>query len=233
MNTNDYIFINLLPYREQRKKERKKQFILLMSFFTLVAVFVLFLTYTIYSISIDAQSSRNDFISKQNKRLDEDIKAIANLRNQIRETLAKRRVVEDLQVNRSDSVGILNDISLQLPEGVTLKSISGTGNKIKIVGITNSNNKVSTYMTNLSNTSTFINPELVEVRASGKGQVMRAGAKVGEDQTLSDFTINVYLKPKQDSIDPMMLNNMLKNNPASKPPNINPASKANPANGGR
>lgn len=220
MNTKNYIFINLLPYREKRKKEQTKQFILLMAFFALVSVFVLFVTYSYFSVNLDNQNARNDFISKRNKKLDDDIKAISTLRNEIRETLAKRRVVEELQVNRSDSVGILNDISLQLPEGMTLKSIAQNGNKITLTGSTNSNNKISNYMTNLSNTSTFINPELVEVRAA-RTETRRAPGQAIQEQTISDFTLNVYLKPKQDIIE--QLNNVI--NRGIAPVNIPAANK--------
>jgi type IV pilus assembly protein PilN len=206
MNTKNYIFINLLPYREKRKKEQTKQFILLMAFFALVSVFILFVTYSYFSVNLDNQNSRNDFISKRNKKLDDDIKAISNLRNEIRDTLAKRRVVEELQVNRSDSVGILNDISLQLPEGMTLKSIAQNGNQITLTGSTNSNNKISNYMTNLSNTSTFINPQLVEVRAA-RTEMRRTAGQAVQEQTISDFTLNVYLKPKQDIVE--QLNNVI------------------------
>ena len=216
MNKSDFIFINLLPYRERQKKEQTKQFILLMSFFALVALFVLFLTYSIFSISIDAQNSRNEFINKRNKKLDEDIRAIAGLQNEIRATLEKRSVVENLQVNRSDSVGILNDISLQLPDGVTLKAVAQQDRLIQLVGVTNSNNKVSTYMTNLAATSTFQNPQLIEVKAIRQaGTTNPRTGMVGPDQSLSEFTIIVELKRKQDFSDGPSLGTILGNGTAN------------------
>lgn len=231
MNKSDFIFINLLPYRERQKKEQTKQFILLMSLFSLVAIFILFLMYSIFSISIDAQNSRNEFISKRNKKLDEDIRAIAGLQNEIRATLEKRSVVENLQVNRSDSVGILNDISLQLPDGVTLKSVIQQDKTIRLVGVTNSNNKVSTYMTNLAATSTFQNPQLIEVKAARQTSTnttmptsnTRAGIAT-PDQTLSEFTIEVELKRKQELIGAPSLDTILGNDNFDEPNNQNTGS---------
>jgi type IV pilus assembly protein PilN len=195
MKNKGYLFVNLLPYREQIKKEQIKQFSLLMGLFAIVASFILFLIYSLISLEVDAQKSRNQYIETQNKKLDQDIKSIASLKDEIKETLAKRKVVEDLQVDRSDAVSILNALSLQLPEATTLKSISQSNQKITIVGTTTSNNKVSSYMTNLSNTDVFINPELIEVKSVAVTN-RKQNARVRDDQSINEFTITVNMKPK-------------------------------------
>lgn len=207
MDNKGYIFINLLPYREQIRKEQIKQFSLLMGFFAAIAAFIVFVMYSAFSLEIESQNSRNEYIQKQNKKLDNDIKSIASLKDEIKDTLAKRKVVENLQINRSDSVNILNAISLQLPEGMTLKSVVEEDDKvvqgqtkITIVGTTISNNKVSNYMTALASTDIFVNPELVEVKAI-QIPSKKQNAKVKDDQNISEFTINVYLKAKPEVIE--------------------------------
>ena len=198
MENKGYIFINLLPYREKIRKEKTKQFSLFMALFALAGGAVIFMLSSFINMEIDAQKSRNDFIQKENTKLDNDIKSIAQLKDQIKETLAKRKVVENLQVNRSDAVSLLNEISNQLPEGVTLKSVNQVDDKVTIVGNTQSNNKVSNYMTNLASTTFFMNPELVEIKAV-QVAAKKQNAKVGDDQNISEFTMNVYLKNKPDT----------------------------------
>jgi type IV pilus assembly protein PilN len=195
-----YIVINLLPYREKLKKEKIRQLSLVLGFFAVCAAAVVFVMYSLMNYELNEQEQRNSYIANENKKLDADIKEIANLKNEIKDTLAKRQVVESLQVNRSDAVSILNDISNQLPENTTLKWIKQEGSKITIVGDTTSNNKVSNYMTNLSATNFFINPELVEVK-SVQVASSKANSKVSDDQNLNEFTMNVYLKPPVEDED--------------------------------
>lgn len=192
-----YILINLLPYRDKIKKEQIRQFSLLMIIFAAVAIFINSILYSILILETDAQNSRNEYIINKNKKLDEDIKAIAGLRDEIKATLAKRKVVENLQANNSDSVNILNNIATQLPDGMALKNVSEKDNKITIIGNTLSNNKVSTYITNLISTDFFTNPELVEIK-SIQIQSKKQNAKVKDDQNISEFTLNVYIKQKDD-----------------------------------
>lgn len=195
-----YIVINLLPYREKLKKEKIRQLSLLMGFFAVCAAAIVFVMYSLMNYELNEQNQRNSYIANENKKLDADIKEIANLKADIKDTLAKRQVVESLQVNRSDAVSILNDVSNQLPENTTLKWVKEEGNKITIVGDTTSNNKVSNYMTNLSATNFFINPELVEVK-SVQITNTKANSKVSDDQNLNEFTMNVYLKPPVEDED--------------------------------
>jgi type IV pilus assembly protein PilN len=195
MDNNGYMFFNLLPYREQIKKEQIKQFSLLMGFFAIIAGVLIFIIYSAIAFGIESQESRNKYITEQNQKLDRNIKEISTLKDEIKDTLAKRKVVENLQINRSDSVNILNTIALQLPDGMTLKSIKEVDDKLTIIGTTISNNKVSNYMTNLAASNIFINPELIEVKAT---QIVtkKQNARVKDDQNISEFTIVVYLKPK-------------------------------------
>jgi type IV pilus assembly protein PilN len=153
------------------------------------------------SLKVDGQLARNDFIVKENKKLDEDIKEISNLKEEIKQTLAKRKVVEDLQVDRSDVVNILNILSNQLPDGSSLKSVKQVGSKVTIIGMTQSNNKVSNYMTNLESSQFFTAATLIEIKAIANPS-KKLNAKVADDQTYSEFTIEVNLKPKAIPVDP-------------------------------
>jgi type IV pilus assembly protein PilN len=197
-NNNGFVFVNLMPFRDQIKKEQMKQIYMILSFFTAIAIFFVFIAYSFVNMQLDSQKSRNSYIERENKKLDEDIQKIANLQAEINNTLGKRKVVESLQVNRVDAVNILNEVSTQLPEGMKITEISskpsGNTDLITIKGTTNSNNKVSAYMTQLVNSNVFIDPVLIEIKSNNlEGRSVKN--KDNTNQLVdNNFHINISLK---------------------------------------
>ena len=200
MENKGFIVINLLPYREKIKKEKLKVFGVLIGGFVLAAGAVILAGSTYLGLKIDDQTQRNKYVETQNKKLDDQIKEIAGLKDEIKDTLAKRQVVENLQVNRSDAVNILNELSKQLPEGVILKTVKQTNNKIAITGTTPANSKIANYMNNLDVTSIFENSQIIEIKLVNVPVAQTAakgGKKFSEDTAKeSDFLIAVDLEPK-------------------------------------
>ncbi len=199
-----YVFINLLPYREKNKKEKLQKVITYLSMFAIIAVTILVGAYSFISYQVDNQKDRNTYITKENKRLDDKIKEIADLKDAIKQTLEKRKVVEVLQLNRSDAVKLLNNLSNLLPDGTSIKSVTQKEedgrDKITIVGFTQSNNKVSAYMTALE-VAGYMNPTLVETK-SVQNPSKKANAKVIDDTAYNEFTIYVFL-PKYETEEPV------------------------------
>ena len=194
-----YVFINLLPYREKNKREQLQKVITYLTMFALVAIAGLILSYSLISYQIDNQKNRNTYIEKENIKLDNKIKEIAELKDSIKQTIEKRKVVEVLQVNRSDAVNLLNNLSNLLPEGTSLKSVVQKNedgrDKITIIGITQSNNKISAYMTALEGAG-YMNPSLVETKAV-QNISKKSNAKVIDDIAYNEFNIYIYL-PKYE-----------------------------------
>lgn len=191
MEKSGFILINLLPYREKQKVIKIQQFSLLMATF-IVAALAINLSYTgIISAKVAHQETRNKFLIEENKKLKAEIKEIDNLKETIYDTLEKRNVVESLQINRSDAVKILNSLSQELPDGTFITSVIRNGEKVNVVGQTQSNARVASYMLDLEKTSTFKTPELVEIKV-----IPIKTKKLGQDVTeqLSIFNFNVSLE---------------------------------------
>ena len=177
------IRINLLPHREQKRQARQRQFYTLMISLAVLGLAVIALVHGVLVNQIERQASRNRVLKTEIAKLDEQIKEIDRLRDQIQAVLARKQVVETLQVNRSASVKLVDQLVRQLPDGVYLKAIKQTGQKINMVGLAQSNARVSTLMRNLESSPYLEKPELVEIKAV-----------TDRNQRVNEFSLNISLK---------------------------------------
>ncbi|HSD84731.1 MAG TPA: PilN domain-containing protein, partial [Anaerolineae bacterium] len=145
------IRINLLPHRQIKRAERQRQFNLMLVATLIAGAAIVFMGQTYISAAIDNQSGRNKRLEDAIVQLDKEIEDIKKLKEQIRNVLDRKRVVENLQSDRSQAVILLDEIARQLPEGVFLKSIKQTGNEITLEGIADTNARVATLVRNLGN----------------------------------------------------------------------------------
>ncbi len=177
------IRINLLPHREMRRKQQQEQFFVLLAGFAVIGVGIWFVVHTYLSDAIDEQSSRNKYLQAEIVKLDKQIEEIKTLKEQIASLLARKKVVETLQSNRSEVVHLLDQMVRQLPDGIYLKSIKQTGNKVTISGYTQSQARVSTLMRNLEGSRQLEKPGLVEIVA-----VTQSGARINQFTMTIDVT---------------------------------------------
>ncbi|TDK65930.1 PilN domain-containing protein [Sapientia aquatica] len=186
------IKINLLPHREERRKQRKQDFYSLLVLAAIVGVLILILVGFYNASAISTQNARNLLIKDANVKLDEEIKEIATLREEIEGLKARQQAVEDLQGDRNQPVYLLAELVAQTPEGIYLRSVKQDGQRIVLLGYAQSNERVSEYLKNLTNNSDWLNkPDLIEIKSTGIGQ--------GKDaKKVSDFTINVGIRRPRD-----------------------------------
>ena len=177
--------INLLPHREMRRERRKKDFIG-MAVLTAIAASAVVLFGGMYnSNQVSNQNARNEFIQKKNEELDGQIKEIASLRNDIEALKARQKAVEDLQSDRTVPVHLLDELVKYTPEGIFIKSIKQEEKKLTLIGLAQSNERVSELLRNLqSNTPWMEKPELIEIKSATLGTANngREGKKVFEFQ---------------------------------------------------
>ena len=133
---------------------------------TLVAAAGIVITGNTYiGAQIDTQKSRNSRLETAITKLDKEIEDIKKLKEQIRNVLDRKRVVENLQNNRSQAVVLLDEIARQLPEGIFLKSIKQQGNEIMLEGVADTNARVATLVRNLGNSEFLESPLLIEIKS--------------------------------------------------------------------
>lgn len=152
--------INLLPWRETLRKEKTKEFGILIGAFVLLAGIIVGLVHVYYVQLIDRQTDRNKYLDGQISDLDKKIKEIQALTKERDRLIARMRAIEELQGNRPLIVRFFDALIESLPEGVSVDEIKQTGDKITIKGEAQSNARVSSFMRNLETSDWLSNPQL-------------------------------------------------------------------------
>lgn len=184
------ILINLLPHREERRRQRKRAFFVGLGVSVFAGMLIAGAWYLALQQMTLAQNARNDFLSAEIKRLEGQIKDIATLKADIDSLKARQKAVEDLQTNRNIPVYLLDELVRYTPEGIYLTSIKQTGTQVVVAGVAQTNERVSEFLRNTQNQSKWLHrPELVEIRAVT--QAPTAGSK--EQRRLFEFSMKVSL----------------------------------------
>lgn len=161
------ILINLLPHREAARKARRDAFYATLGASALVGVLLSVVVYLWYQNQISVQQERNSFLQSQIQTLDNQIKEIASIEQEIAALTARQKAVEDLQADRNLPVHLLNEIVKQVPDGVYITSLRQDDQAVVLQGVAQSNERVSELLRNLAdNTPWLSKPELAEIVAS-------------------------------------------------------------------
>jgi len=180
------IRINLLPWREARRKALNLQFFILIGMVAGLAASIVLLVHGYYATRIATQTERNRFLKDENTKLEKEIEEIKKLKEEIQALLSRKQVIETLQADRAQTVYLLDQLVRQTPDGVYLKSIKQTGLRVNLTGYAQSNARVSTLMRNLEASPYLENPDLVEIKAA-----------TVNSKRLSEFIMNVQIKRQQ------------------------------------
>jgi type IV pilus assembly protein PilN len=160
--------INLLPWRDAQRKERKLAFLVALGVAALAAGVTSFAAYLMYGSMIEAQERRNTQLSVAIKKLDKEIEEINSLESAKQKFIARMEIIEKLQRSRPEIVHVFDEIVRTLPEGVYLTSVKQNGMRLKFEGIAQSSTRVSSFMRNIDGSQWLRNPEL-EVVQTTKG----------------------------------------------------------------
>src|SRR5580700_9936995 len=157
--------INLLPWRDEQRKERQVQFLIALGGATLIAILLAFLGYLVFTSMIDGQQSRNDRLRAEIKKLDKQIEEINSLETSKQNFIARMDIIEKLQRSRPEIVHVFDEIVKTVPDGTYLTSVKQTDQKFRFDGIAQSSTRVSAFMRNIEGSEWLMHPELEVVAA--------------------------------------------------------------------
>lgn len=159
--------INLLPWREERRKQRQQEFYILLGVSAVAAIIAVFVSLWYIESQIEAQTARNNTLAQEIKALDKQIAEIEELDRQRDRLIARKEIIEQLQATRSQMVHLFDELVRTLPEGVQLNSIKQGGSTLTLEGVAQSNARVSAYMRNLDASAWLKESEIVKIEAKG------------------------------------------------------------------
>ncbi len=160
--------INLLPWREAERKERKQRFLVALLAAALGAGVTTFAVHLMYTAMIDAQHARNQLLQAQIQRLNQQIGKINTLQKTERQFIARMQVIERLQRSRPQIVHVFDQIVNTVPDGLYLTEVLEKGDHIQFKGVAQSSTRVSDFMRNIDGSQWLTNAQL-EVIKAGKG----------------------------------------------------------------
>jgi type IV pilus assembly protein PilN len=180
------IRINLLPHRQERRRERQRQMVTLLAMIGGLGLLTVVLGHTVLAARLENQQSRNAFLRGQIKELDLQLEEIKRVKEETAALLSRKQVVESLQSNRSEAVHVLDQLLRVMPEGSYLKGVRQVGASINLTGYAQSNARVSTLLHNLNESPWLEGGELVEIHSA-----------MVNDVRVAEFIVNVKIRRVQ------------------------------------
>src|ERR1700730_7801057 len=180
--------INLLPWREQERKVRRREFMVALGGAAFAAVIFVLGGKLLYSSWIDGQNAKNNLLKKEIVKLDAQIADIQDLENRKQRLVARMEIIERLQRKRPEIVHLFDELVKTVPEGVYLTQIKENGNKLEIHGVAQSSTRVSTFMRNIDASTWMDNPQLQVVESA------KDSTNGGSSFTLFTDTVGVNLE---------------------------------------
>lgn len=180
--------INLLPWREQERKVRRREFGVAAGAAVFAGVVFMGGGMILYQGWIDAQNAQNELLRKEIVKLDAQIADIQDLENRKQRLVARMEIIERLQRKRPEIVHLFDELTRTVPEGVYLTNIKENANKLELKGVAQSSTRVSTFMRNIDSSVWMDNPQLQVVEAA------KDSPTGGSSFTLTVDTVGVNLE---------------------------------------
>jgi len=192
--------INLLPWREEQRKERKLAFTVALLGGTAAAMVAAFAAYLMFGSMIDAQEYRNEVLRAEIKQLDKQIEEINNLESAKQKFIARMEIIEKLQRSRPEIVHVFDTIVRTLPDGVYLTGVKQSTKRLKFDGVAQSSTRVSTFMRNIDGSEWLRNPELEVVESKRGNTVGSSFTLFAEQVSAATDDTNATTKAKRGRV---------------------------------
>ncbi len=158
--------INLLPWRQAYREEKKREFIGIIAAVFIVAALGAYSWISSVESAIENQGARNRLLDQEIAKLDAQVKEISELKKVRDDLLARIKVIQDLEGTRPVIVRYFDDFARAIPDGVYVTLVDRKGTVVSIEGVAESYNRVASFMRNLDASDWFASPNLTSVTAA-------------------------------------------------------------------
>jgi len=184
--------INLLPWRTERRKQREREFYMLLLAAAVGGLLALFALIGWMGARIDNQTQRNTYLANEIKGLDKQIEEIKELDKTKSQLLTRKQIIEQLQSNRSQMVHLFDEMVKTVPDGVRLTSLKQAGDILTLEGVAESNARVASYMRNIDASPWMGRTDLRKIEN-------KSGAKDADKKAPYVFSLDVKLRKPEDA----------------------------------
>lgn len=182
--------INLLPWRESLRQTQKQHYAFSLVGVSLAVFVVFWIAGQIVDQQIRNQNSRNNYLNQQIEVLDRQIAQIKEINAAKDEITLRMSLIEQLQVSRNLTPIIFDELAKLVPAGVSFSTMSRTGNQVKIVGVSESNNRLSSFMRAVESSNVFVDPVLSSIVSDKSGAM-----------AVSDFELTFSISAQYGPVD--------------------------------
>ncbi|AGH47135.1 PilN domain-containing protein [Paraglaciecola psychrophila] len=176
--------INLLPWREGRRAEHKKNYLTLLAALALSALGIMFAAGNVLNKMTENQNYRNNYIEQETALLDQQIEQIKNIKKDKEAIEQRMALIEQLESSRNAVPIVLDELVRLVPHGLSFRSFSRQGNLIEILGVSESNNRLADFMRQLEESTVFSSGELSSIKADTSAL-----------EAVSDFKLTFTINP--------------------------------------
>lgn len=190
------IKINLLPYREIKRQEKRQHFYAVLAIVVILALLAALAVYLFLEGEISSQEARNTRLVNINRELDKEIAEIKELEARKQDLISRKNVIESLQKDRGNAVHLLTTLVRQVPEGIYLRTIKQVDKKITITGYAQNNARITMLIKNLGGSDK--KPDESDKSFLERTELVESKAVLLDKRRLYEFTLNTYIKtPKK------------------------------------
>lgn len=193
--------INLLPWRQELRKQRQQEFVAIVVAVAGLAVGIILFAHMALTKQVGDQLERNSYIRAEISTLDTKIKEIDELQKRREELLSRMKVIQDLQGHRPIIVRVFDEFVRAMPDGVYFRTVERKENVFSIVGVAESANQVSSLMRNLEASQWFKNPLLSKVAADAQPATSTKGKPATPQASSNSFSLSVELEAPESAAD--------------------------------
>ncbi|MDH5471398.1 MAG: PilN domain-containing protein [Gammaproteobacteria bacterium] len=160
--------INLLPWRDELRAEQTRQFVSLTIISVIFTLAIILLIHANLERLISFQEQRNQILTDEIKKLDKELEQIKDLEDTKEKLLSRMEIIQSLQQKRPQIVHLFDELVRSVPEGLHLDSIKQSGESLTIIGMAESNGRVSAYMRNIDASDWMTKPRLTVIESKRK-----------------------------------------------------------------
>ncbi|MGI9333474.1 MAG: PilN domain-containing protein [Gammaproteobacteria bacterium] len=175
--------INLLPWRDELRARRQKDFGMLAVVVALLMAGVVAAVHLAVQSRIDHHQARNDYLLAEIAKLDKQIAEIKNLEKERARLIDRSEKIQQLQFGRPDIVHLMDELVAALPSGTHYTSIVQQQTQLTLVGKAQSNARVTALMRNLEASPWLENPRLRQITTEAVPGI--------SDLRMSSFTLSI------------------------------------------